>query len=860
MNSLLALDSNGQPIDPKAYEENAEAIEKFKNVTFVRPNEIFGDNYKLFSGKIEYDDIKQGGLGDCYFLSTVADLCRFPGIIANLFITKEKNPDGYYEIILIIDGKPQIVIVDDFLPVKMSESNKPRCCFAKPNENEIWVILLEKAWAKINGGYLNAIAGFSKEAFEALTGFGSVVYYILHLDYEKREFVKKEIENAYETNAFLSCSTLNEERLEKEGLVGNHAYSMLSVNKIKYENTDVILYRLRNPWSHQEWTGDWSKKSKRWNDNTKKQVEFNDKEDGIFYIPEKDFFCLFLRVNICYVLFDSTSLMYTIEAKNHKDGCVFNLEVDEDGFLSVLVIRKNWRVYNREIRYKKLPTFIAVVKYDPNESNKLRIFSEFSGTSNATETCCLNKKVTKGNYLIYVYRDTEHAEFIPDSNMDIQIVCSSKFRCNQMQFDLREKGFPLLQNIIIQTAIKEKKYDINSGEDFLGKSINLYNSGLSYYIYRYNTEGYIYDVEGTISKIKYNFIMITPYIKKGDKEIFHIKFQSQKYLVLIGLGKQDFIKNEDFRIVTKVEKIKMDNNDIIIENNNEIDLTIYTNIDNGIKDSKYIKKETKKLDELNQDINYDIKFTNFEELEKNYEKYMDLLKEIPESNNKELKWGITEVNKKNTYIGQFNGEIKEGRGILIKKNKIIVGEYKNDKLNGVGYTYNKDFEIKNIYNYADDEKIGNGTVFYDKGKYEGNIKDGNKEGKGIFYYKNGNKYDGEWKDNKKNGKGIMYYSNGNKYEGDWVNNDREGKGTLDLASGDKYVGEWKGDDKHGKGIYYYKNGDRFEGEWENNKKKGKGTYYYIKNGKKRIGEYSDNKEIGEHIVYHPNGKITKKNY
>ena len=87
-----------------------------------------------------------------------------------------------------------------------------------------------------------------------------------------------------------------------------------------------------------------------------------------------------------------------------------------------------------------------------------------------------------------------------------------------------------------------------------------------------------------------------------------------------------------------------------------------------------------------------------------------------------------------------------------------------------------------------------------------------------------------------------------------------GKGTLDLASGDKYVGEWKGDDKHGKGIYYYKNGDRFEGEWENNKKKGKGTYYYIKNEKKRIGEYLDNKEIGEHIVYHPNGKITKKNY
>ena len=28
-------------------------------------------------------------------------------------------------------------------------------------------------------------------------------------------------------------------------------------------------------------------------------------------------------------------------------------------------------------------------------------------------------------------------------------------------------------------------------------------------------------------------------------------------------------------------------------------------------------------------------------------------------------------------------------------------------------------------------------------------------GKGIYYYANGDKYDGEWKDDKKNGKGIL---------------------------------------------------------------------------------------------------------
>ena len=42
----------------------------------------------------------------------------------------------------------------------------------------------------------------------------------------------------------------------------------------------------------------------------------------------------------------------------------------------------------------------------------------------------------------------------------------------------------------------------------------------------------------------------------------------------------------------------MDNKEVITENNNEIDLTTFTNIENGIKNSNYYKKITKKLDDL----------------------------------------------------------------------------------------------------------------------------------------------------------------------------------------------------------------------------------------------------------------------
>ena len=49
------------------------------------------------------------------------------------------------------------------------------------------------------------------------------------------------------------------------------------------------------------------------------------------------------------------------------------------------------------------------------------------------------------------------------------------------------------------------------------------------------------------------------------------------------------------------------------------------------------------------------------------------------------------------------------------------------------------------------------TENYDNGKYEGEFINGKKNGKGIFYFNNGNIYDGEWKDGKEDGKGTFLF-------------------------------------------------------------------------------------------------------
>ena len=63
----------------------------------------------------------------------------------------------------------------------------------------------------------------------------------------------------------------------------------------------------------------------------------------------------------------------------------------------------------------------------------------------------------------------------------------------------------------------------------------------------------------------------------------------------------------------------------------------------------------------------------------------------------------------------------------------------------------------------------------------------------------------------------MYYNNGFKYEGEWKNGLREGKGIYylnkDNLQGDRYEGDFIKVQAEGKGISYYSNGDRYIGEY-----------------------------------------------
>ena len=87
--------------------------------------------------------------------------------------------------------------------------------------------------------------------------------------------------------------------------------------------------------------------------------------------------------------------------------------------------------------------------------------------------------------------------------------------------------------------------------------------------------------------------------------------------------------------------------------------------------------------------------------------------------------------------------------------------------------------------------------------------------RGTLNYSDGSRYDGEHRDGKRQGRGTYTWADGNRYEGEWHEDKMHGQGTMTWHYGDRYEGEYQDGRRHGRGAYIWADGRRFEGEWRN---------------------------------------------
>ena len=166
----------------------------------------------------------------------------------------------------------------------------------------------------------------------------------------------------------------------------------------------------------------------------------------------------------------------------------------------------------------------------------------------------------------------------------------------------------------------------------------------------------------------------------------------------------------------------------------------------------------------------------------------------------------------------------------------------------------------------------------------GDFVNGELDGEGALYYKEGDEYVGGWKRNVKNGFGVYRWVSGNTYTGPWVDNRREGKlGELRWFNGDAYVGEWLDNRRTGIGVLRWSpargggcyeggfvdnqlhgwgrftfRGIRYDGNWEADRREGKGTLTWDADGDWFEGFWVHGGRQGEGTLHLANGEDVKQ--
>lgn len=126
----------------------------------------------MFFKQIEPSDIKAGPYSFKWILCALATLAERPNLVERLFITKEFKNNGAYRMNINKNGVWTQLTIDDYMPCALE--GPPH--FTRTHGNELWVPLLEKAYAKLHGGYLNISKGHPNEALQDFTGFPTIIF------------------------------------------------------------------------------------------------------------------------------------------------------------------------------------------------------------------------------------------------------------------------------------------------------------------------------------------------------------------------------------------------------------------------------------------------------------------------------------------------------------------------------------------------------------------------------------------------------------------------------------------------------------------------------------------------------------
>ncbi|MBM4319575.1 MAG: hypothetical protein FJ125_06370, partial [Deltaproteobacteria bacterium] len=227
--------------DPSAETESVKdaTYKKLDGTPFVKGD---GDEHEVAP-----NDVKQGSLGDCYLVAALAAVAKTdPEIIKNMI---KDNGDGTYTVSFHLkegrvgiysSGSKVSIRVTQELPVRYGSTP----AFAKTGDTgndgpELWVALIEKAWAVHQGSYEQARgskATMNADIMSFLTG--AQTNSITCSGMAESDLLKAMVAGSTGGHPMTASMPTKEaagedvvKLAEEKGLYFNHAYTIMTVDK-----------------------------------------------------------------------------------------------------------------------------------------------------------------------------------------------------------------------------------------------------------------------------------------------------------------------------------------------------------------------------------------------------------------------------------------------------------------------------------------------------------------------------------------------------------------------------------------------------------------------------------------------------
>ncbi|CAD8122197.1 unnamed protein product [Paramecium sonneborni] len=490
-------------------------FKKEKDIVWKRPDQFLQPgSIKLFD-TIDPMDIKQGELGNCYFLSSLSALAEVSQQIEKLFRHQEYQEKGLYGIFLCKNGILQEIIIDDYIPC--NKQGGP--IFSKANGNELWVLLLEKAYAKIYGSYHKIDSGLASCALKDLTGAPSE-YFIRKAETLKDadlcwDFMEKNDKQKYILTASSETNVNGLELDNGGGIVSQHCYAILDLQSvIGSDGQPDRIIKMRNPWGRKEWTQDWSDNSTKWTPELRQRLQVQQKDDGLFWMSVKDFITEFSQVCVCKFkpdyLYTATQLQ--VEKQDIVTKKVILMRVYEKSHAFISLTQSDKRFFQKGHHYSLARLIIG--ELDNNTKEVLY----YSGSAFDNERDIIVEKVFEpGFYSLYVEVDWEQNY---DRYLAVSCYGSKSVQFSELQFTAGQEKQTI--NKIFDGFLRahERDTDEEKVKDFeIGiRRISGVVAGYLYYWYQNSTINKTLKEVLNLDKIQ-NLEICPPYSNPSKVEI-----------------------------------------------------------------------------------------------------------------------------------------------------------------------------------------------------------------------------------------------------------------------------------------------------------------------------------------------------